>query len=401
MGALTDRSSLRVRTLAATAFLALAVPALAGASARGETRRLVPGTIHVVVFEPTNGYFVTHNQLMDNGIDVAVDELNGKGGIGGKVRVALERVRFRASSRPARLMHAVPQGTEVAILPCNVDLAAALAKAAAARRLLLLSPCNPDPAATRRIPMDWPTAMSGNQEAAQLVDWALGERMEPAYLLVGEPKTSYVSALTRYFRAALKQDHVPLVGEGTVKLDGSNVSAVAKDIRRAKPLVILTAVFSPYVEKIAAGLRHRGVRAPILVSDGMDAQLELQKYSWRDLSEVLFASFGFARPSSKAFFDDYKARFRKRPVGAFPGLGLETIRVLEAAVLEAGSTAPRAIDGAFDKGFKLTGVGLSDKTYPGSGVREPITDVGISRVDAPPGLYYPYYSSIPRSIPRP
>jgi len=392
---------MRIGSCAAAAFLALAMTALAGGSTRSQNRRLVPGVVHVVAFEPTNGYFLTHNQLLDNGIDVAVGELNGKGGIGGKVRVALERVRFRASSRPARLMHAVPQGTEVAILPCNVDLAPALAKAAAARRLLMLSPCNPDPAATRRIPMDWPTAMSGNQEAAQLVDWALGERMEPAYLLVAEPKTSYVSALTRYFRAALKKDDIPLVGEGTVKLDGSNLSTVAKDIRRAKPLVILTAVFSPYVEKIAAGLRHHGVRAPILVGDGMDAQLDLQKYSWRDLSEVMFASFGFARPSSKTFFDDYKARFRKRPVGAFPGLGLETIRVLEAAVLKAGSTAPRAIDGAFAKGFKLTGVGLSDKTYPGNGVREPITDVGISRVDAPPGVYYPYYSSIPRGIPRP
>jgi len=298
-------------------------------------------------------------------------------------------------------MRAVPRGTEVAILPCNVDLAPSLAKAAAARHLLILSPCNPDPAATRRIPMDWPIAMSGNQEAAQLVDWALGERMVPAYLLVGEPKTSYVSALTRYFRAALTENHIPLVGEATVKLDGSNVSAVAKDIRRAKPLVIFTAVFSPYVEKIASGLRHRGVRAPVLVGDGMDAQLELQKYTWRDLSEVLFASYGFARPASKAFFDEYRARFRRRPVGAFPGLGLETIRVLEAAVLRAGSTEPRAINDAFAQGFKLTGVGLSDRVYPGSGVREPTTDVGVSRVDAPPGLYYPYYSSIPRSVPRP
>src|SRR5262249_61325623 len=123
--------NLRPWPLAARPFRGLAVPAPAGASARGETRRLVPGTIHVAVFEPTNGYFLTHNRLLDNGIDVAVDQLNQRGGIARKVRIALERIEFRASSRPARLMRAVPRNTEVAILPCNVDLEPALARAAA------------------------------------------------------------------------------------------------------------------------------------------------------------------------------------------------------------------------------------------------------------------------------
>src|SRR5262249_51528950 len=115
----------------------------------------------------------------------------------------------------------------------------------------------------------------------------------------------------------------------------------------------------------------------------------------------LFASFGFARPTSKAFFDEYGERFKKRAVGGFPGLGLETVRVLEAAVLRAGSTEPRSIHEAFAKGFTLTGVCLSDKGYRGHAVPDPVTDGGVSRVVPPPGLYYPYYSSIPRSIPRP
>jgi ABC-type branched-subunit amino acid transport system substrate-binding protein len=250
--------------------------------------------------------------------------------------------------------------------------------------------------------MDWPTGMSGNQEAAQLVDWAVEGPYSPAYIIVGEPKTSYVTSLTRYLRAALKLNDIPITGVGTARLDGSNVMQIVKDIHRLHPHVILTAVFSPYVEKIVAGLRRHGITAPILVTDGMDAQLELGKYSLADKVEVFFASFGFARLDSKSFFDAYKARFRKRPnPESFAGLGLETVRVLEAAVTKGGSTQPRAIDAALAGGMKVPGVGLADKTYAGNGVREPATDVGIARVDAPPGVYYAWYSSIPTNVPRP
>jgi ABC-type branched-subunit amino acid transport system substrate-binding protein len=153
------------------------------------------------------------------------------------------------------------------------------------------------------------------------------------------------------------------------------------------------------VQNVIARLRAAGVTQSIFATDGMDAQLNLRQYQPTALKDVIFASYGFPRPTSEGFFRAYKQRYRKVDVGSFPGLGLETVRTLAAAITEAGSTDPARIDAAFAKGFQVTGVGLAERRYPGGGARLPIADVGL--VELNDGVYYPLESSIPYRVPAP
>jgi branched-chain amino acid transport system substrate-binding protein len=381
--------------------LALVTVALAATAALGaRPAALRAGTIDVALLQPTSGPFAAHNLLLARGVAVAVQQLNEAGGIGGKVKVGLVERRLTANIDPGRTIASLGRNVRVVILPCNVDATAALAAAAARNKLLALAPCNPDPQATARIPLFWPVAMSGNQEAAQLVGYpAIRWNTKSAYILTSNPATAYETGLVRYLKRAARLVGIRIVGESTVSLTGRNLTALASTLRKSPAEVIFTPIFSPYVEGIIARLRKAKMLKAVLATDGMDAQLDLSRYGGNTLNNVSFASYGFPGNSSKAFFRAYKQQFHNVPLGSFPALGLETVRTLAAGITKSQSTDPVRISAAFAKGLEVSGVGFAGRRYLGGGAREPIAEVGI--VDVIDGAYYASESSIPARIPAP
>src|SRR5262249_26420444 len=157
---------------------------------------------------PAGGDFAAHNALLANGAQIAAAESGDARGDVGPVRIELTRARFTADASPAAVMSALAsRGIHVAVLPCDVDNAQALAAAGAKRKVLMLAPCNPSPGALARVPMTWPTAMAGNAEVAQLVGYASQENATTAFVL-GAKGSAYSAALDRYFREAARLDHV-------------------------------------------------------------------------------------------------------------------------------------------------------------------------------------------------
>ena len=98
------------------------------------------------------------------------------------------------------------------------------------------------------------------------------------------------------------------------------------------------------------------------------------------LEEVIFATFGFPRTSGARFLSDYAASYGKKPLGSFPGLGFETVHVLETAAQRAEALTPGGLDASFAKGFTVKGVALEDISYQGHGHRQPVTYVGMAEV---------------------
>jgi ABC-type branched-subunit amino acid transport system substrate-binding protein len=376
--------------LAAAAAAGLALAAVAGSDAGGRPLR-------VAILVPKGGPFAPHNVLIANGAQIAADESGNASGPVGNTKIVLEQVPLAVDASPVEVMNdLVSHGTDVVVLPCNVDSVPSLARAGARAGLLMLLPCDPDPKAIESIPRVWPTAMAGNAEAAQIVNYAHTENAINGYILSSRG-SDYVASLDRYFLAAAKLSGVKILGRSDVALSGKNVATVAAAIKKAKPRAIFTALYSPYAESIIAGLRRHGVLNTVYGTDGMDADGHYSSYGGL-LDDVNIGSFGYPRPASSRFVDDYRAAFGHDPAGSFPGLGYEAIRILEAAVAHAGSTRPAALDAAFAKGFSVTGVALADVTYPGKGARIPFTDAGLARIVR--GRHVALFASNPADVIR-
>jgi branched-chain amino acid transport system substrate-binding protein len=349
----------------------------AGGAATTTRHELAGGTLHVAMLVPASGDFSVHNTLLADGAQIAVNEIDAAGGIGGTVKLDLIKRPLEPDTSPEQVVASLAdQKTDVLILPCDLDSVPGLAAAAAKRGMLMLAPCNPDPSVA--YPTLWPVGMAGNAQAAQLVAWARGVGAKNAYILTASGP-GYLSNMTRYLKQALSLLHVPVVGESVVPLGKPLPASVVRQLKHLAPYAIVTPIYSPYLAPMVEQLRKGGVIQNIYATDGFDAQQQLEEYG-QYLANVFFGAYGFAGPAARQFIRDYHLAYHNAPSGSFPGLGFETVKVLQAAVLKAQSAEPAAIGQAFANGFTVPPIAIEAVTYTGHGAHLPSNEVGIARI---------------------
>jgi ABC-type branched-subunit amino acid transport system substrate-binding protein len=346
-------------------------------------RALRHGSMTVVIDSPPRGLFSEQNRSIAQGASVAVDALNASGGLPGHVHVKLVSENLDGLSASALQGRLRSQTAAALILPCDTDSQLSLAAAGSQFGMLMLAPCNPDPTAGGRYPTYWAVGTAANEETAGLASFMATLGYGSAFV-VSSPGSRYVELLTSDFRNAAQSSGIKLAGSGSISMSNPDYASLARSIEavQPRPAAIFTALPPPLVNRLAAGLRAEAVDETVLGSTAMDTPLTLSGGASSPLEDATFASYGFPRVSSSArrFAAAYRSRFRHEPVGSFPGLGLETIRLLEAAARKGHSPAPSAIQRALAGGITLTGVGLAARSYKAGGDHNPIGEVAISKV---------------------
>jgi ABC-type branched-subunit amino acid transport system substrate-binding protein len=214
--------------------------------------------------------------------------------------------------------------------------------------------------------------------------------------VVDSPGSRYVELQTGYFRSAAQAKHIQLVGGASVAMSTRDFSSLAHTIQAAhpKPSAIFTALPPPFVDELAAGLAAQGVSQTVIGTAAMDTPLTLSDRR-ESLNDAVLSSLGFPRSSTAArrFASDYRRRFHSGPVGSFPELGLETMRLLANAARKAGSADPRAIQRALLGGITLRGVGLADRSYRAGGDHNPVGEVSVAKIAS--GSFVALFAGIP------
>jgi len=365
------------------------------------TRSLQHGSMIVAIDQPSSGLFAEQNRSIAQGAAVAVEELNASGGLPGHVRIRLVPQSLDGLSAAAVQGRLRSQAAAALILPCDTDSQLDLAASASRYGMLMFAPCNPDATAGARYPTYWPVGMAATDEAAGLTSFMAAHGYEDVFV-VSAPGSSYVELLTSDFQSAAKARGIQLAGSASVATTTTDFTALAHSIEaaRPKPSAIYTALPPPLVNRLAAGLLADGVSATVLGSTAMDTPLTVSANA-RALENATFASYGFPRVSASAarFAADYRRQFAREPVGSFPGLGFETIRLLKGAVRKAGSAQPSAVQQALTGGISLTGVALADRAYVPGGDHNPVGEVAISKIAA--GSFLPLIAISPGELSTP
>jgi ABC-type branched-subunit amino acid transport system substrate-binding protein len=356
---------------------------VAVASGPAVTHSLQHGLLNIVIDEPPAGTFSAQNAAIAQGATVAVAQANSSGALPHHVRIKLipqDLDQLTASAAAARLRS---EGAAAVILPCDTDSQLNLAAELGQSRVLMLAPCNPESAAGQRYPTYWPVGMSASEEAAGLADYVRGAGGNPSAFVVSSTGSRYVELVTSDFRSAAQSAGVRLAGGASVAMAETSFAGLARTIeaQNPRPAVIFTAFPPPFVNRLAAGLRAQGVSQHVLGTTAMDTPLTLSSGS-AAVENAAFASYGFPRedPSARRFAAAYQRRFGRSPIGSFPGLGAETIRLVEDAAHKSGSAEPNSIQHALARGITLRGVALADRTYQAGGDHTPTGEVSISKV---------------------
>jgi branched-chain amino acid transport system substrate-binding protein len=171
-----------------------------------------------------------------------------------------------------------------------------------------------------------------------------------------------------------------VVGEDNYSMGQQDFSAQVTKIKSLspKPDVIMTGAYEPDFPAFIKQLRAAGITTPVIGSDGIDSPTT---FALGDVAEgVVFSTAGFAAPGSslEAFNAKYKAATGADPDTIYIAIGYDLIKVLEAAVLKAGSVDREAVWQAV-RGLENVQGATSTITYKGTdGV--PLRQVSLIKI---------------------
>ena len=315
------------------------------------------------------------------GIHIAVDEINATGGIGGSIMIELNEkdVRSDTAQTSISVQELVDAGSEAIVLPCDADPSIAAAAIVDAAQVPAISTCASSPT----LPLiggDYVFANfpGDNVQATVSASWAFEQGMKSAFILYS-PDSQYTT-MPLYFADVMKALGGEILGEATYNIGQPDFSAVATQIAALDPApdMVMTSAYEPDFPTFIKALRAAGYEGQIIGSDGIDSPTT---FGLGNVAEgVVFTTAGHATAGSplEAFNALYEEKTGSASETVFNAVGYDLVKVLEAAVMAAGSTEPKAIRDAMANLEDVQGA-TSLITYRGT-TGMPVRQVSLIRV---------------------
>ncbi len=339
-------------------------------------------TLHIGLAVSKTGGLAPYDTPVVEGIRIAVEELNKKGGVMGKIKIQLKEkdVRSDAAQTSIAVQELVDDGVSVMVLPCDADPALAAADILDRAQIPGISTCASSPT----LPLiggDYIFAnMPGdNIQATVLAEWAYKQGHRQAYILYS-PDSQYTS-MPLYFGDVFEKLGGKLIGKDVYSLGQQDFSAIVTKIQALSPQpdVIMTSAYEPDFPSFIKALRSAGVEAQVLGSDGIDSPTT---FSLGKAGEgVVFSTAGHATSGSRLekFNKLYKKQTGKASETVFNAVGYDLITVVKEAVIQSGgSTDSKKIRNALANLEDVKG-STSTITYKGT-TGMPIRQVSLIRV---------------------
>jgi branched-chain amino acid transport system substrate-binding protein len=315
------------------------------------------------------------------GMQLAIDEINAAGGIGGKTKISLKLKDSRSdpSQTSIAAQELIDDGVNVLVTPCDADPSIGAGQIAQQAGVAAFSTCASSPnlplAVGDHMFMNFP---ADNVQATVSAKYAFDSGYKSAYILVS-PDTAYTQ-LPLYFKTVFEKLGGKVIAQDNFSMGQQDFGAQVTKIKALSPApdVIMTAAYEPDFPAFIKQLRAAGVTIPVIGSDGIDSPTT---FALGTVAEgVVFSTAGFAAPGSplEAYNVKYKAKYGTDPDTIYTAIGYDLIKVLEAAVLKAGSTDRTAIWQAVRTLENVQGA-TSTITYKGT-IGIPIRQVALIKI---------------------
>ena len=265
------------------------------------------------------------------------------------------------------------------MLPCDADPSIAAAAIVDAAQVPAISTCASSPT----LPLiggDYVFANfpGDNVQATVSASWAFEQGMKSAFILYS-PDSQYTT-MSLYFADVMKALGGEILGEATYNIGQPDFSAVATQIAALDPApdMVMTSAYEPDFPTFIKALRAAGYEGQIMGSDGIDSPTT---FGLGNVAEgVVFTTAGHATAGSplEAFNALYEEKTGSASETVFNAVGYDLVKVLEAAVMAAGSTEPKAIRDAMANLEDVQGA-TSLITYRGT-TGMPVRQVSLIRV---------------------
>jgi branched-chain amino acid transport system substrate-binding protein len=305
--------------------------------------------IKVGVYGPFTGGSQPMGASMRDGVRLAADEINAKGGVLGKKIQLVERDDQATPERGAQVMQDLVSNEKVvAVLgPINTGVALASYKYPMQAKIPLIINVSAG-APVNELFKDNPDnyvfriAASDDIQAEMIVGEAVDKRgLKKVALLCDD--TNYGQNGCKKMIEALQRRSLTPVYVGKFKIKDTDMTPQLQEARQAGAQAVLTYGIGPELAQIANGMNKLGWKVPMIASWTASMSNFIDAAAANGNGVVMpqtFIQSGATRPQATAFIDAYTKKYGtdRIPSAVSAAQGYDSMYLLARAIAQAGST---------------------------------------------------------------
>ncbi|MDQ3755360.1 MAG: ABC transporter substrate-binding protein [Acidobacteriota bacterium] len=325
----------------------------------GETGSGNTGPIKVGVYGDLSGQTSSFGQSTENGIAMAVDEINKAGGVNGRqVEFIYEDDQGQPAQAKTVVSKLINQDKVHAVLG-EVASSNSLAAAPVAQeaKIPMITPSSTNPKVTQVGDYIFRVCFTDNFQGAVMAKFAANTLKAKTAAILGDVNSDYSKGMTQFFEGEFNRLGGRIITKQAYTQTDADFKGQLTNIRSSNPDVIFVPGYYGQVGVIAKQAKELGIDAPLLGGDGWDApQL------WDLGGTALNGSFisnhyspDNPSPVVQKFIADYKARYNVVP-DAIAALAYDAMKVLADAIKRAGTTDPAKLRDAIAQTQNFAGV---------------------------------------------
>ena len=319
----------------------LAVGALFSACTKKSSDEIVIGQ-----YGSMTGGEATFGQATDEGVRLAVEEVNAAGGIRGKkIKLVTMDDQGKAEDAASVVTRLIEQEKAVALLG-EVASSRSLAAAPIAqnKKIPMVSPSSTNPKVTEVGDYIFRTCFIDPFQGTVMAKFAVENLKLKKVAILRDVKSDYSVGLADYFIQKFKELGGEIVADTSYQSGDVDFKAQLTSLKGSNPEGLFIPGYYTEVGLIARQARELGIKAKLMGGDGWDSP-KLSEIGGASVDGSVFSnhySNETTDPVAVEFMSKFKARYNKMPDG-LSAAGYDAAKVLLKAMQAASDFSPTSI----------------------------------------------------------
>jgi branched-chain amino acid transport system substrate-binding protein len=322
----------------------LALVAAMGAAASAVVPRALAQDILIGEFASLTGSEATFGINSNNGLLLAVDEINNSGGLlgGRKIKMVIEDDQSKPGQPSAAVKKLIATDKVVAVIG---EIASSRSLEAAPicqeAKIPMISPGSTNPSVTEKGDYIFRVCFIDPFQGTVMAKFALDTLKAKKVAMLTDVTSDYSKGLAQYFKEYFTAHGGTIVVDRSYSGGGKDKDFRAQltSIKAAQPDAIFVPGYYTEAGLIGKQARTLGIKVPLLGGDGWDSP-KLGEIAGASLDGCYFSTHfspADTAPKVQDFVKKYQAKFNAMPDGMAP-LGYDAMMILADAIKRAGTT---------------------------------------------------------------
>ncbi|MDR1834331.1 MAG: ABC transporter substrate-binding protein [Fusobacteriaceae bacterium] len=325
------------------------------------TMALAADEIYLGVTSPATGYIALYGQSINQGVQLAIDEINAAGGVLGK-KIKVDFLDDKGDATEGANTYNILKGRGVSAIigSCTSGVTAGIAAKADADKMIVITPTGTADMLTVGKNYIYRACFIDSRQGKYAATYAKDILKVKTAGLLYCGADEYSLGLAESFRKEAEALGIKIVAsETSATMDDVEFSAQLSKIAAANPDLLYTVYYYGQAVLIITQARQAGFEGPILGPDGFDGVAERinddNKEAFHDVAFTNHYANDNPDPAVQKFVAAFTAKFGTANLNALSACAYDAAYILAQAIREAGSDETEKMNEAMKK-MKFSGV---------------------------------------------